>query len=136
MTASKGLMLWIALVSGVGLLRATAMPALAYNGEKPPVGSEDASCRKDNGTPFFCKINVLNRTPAKIQLWLPEGRESARIIEFNGQCLVPGCVLTGDDLGYAAGPEQIEIIEATDAVIIWRSRAGNRGISVIRLLRP
>jgi hypothetical protein len=134
MTSPKKLLLLLAALGVVDLLVMPMKPVFAYNGDKPPLGSRDASCSTDNGTPYFCKIKIVSRTPGKLQVWLPEGRQSAMTFEYNGPCLFPGCVLTGEDWGYPEGPTKVEIIEATDSLIIWRAVSGSRSIEVFRIL--
>ncbi len=94
----------------------------------------DASCRYAEGTPEFFKLKISSRTPAKIQRWIPEGRQSAMTLTYSGACLSKGCILTGDDFGYAGGPPKYEILEFSATAIKWRELSGNMATEEIRII--
>jgi len=109
-------------------------PVLSNEGEKPPAGSKDASCRYSDNTPGFCKVRIVSETPGKLQVWIPEGRQSAMASTYTGKCLKKGCILTGEDYGYTGGPAKYEVLEFTKSVIKFKERSLNKAIHEIRIL--
>ncbi|MCP9886273.1 hypothetical protein KBY97_14250 [Synechococcus sp. ATX 2A4] len=107
---------------------------LSYEGEKPPAGSKNASCRYGDNAPGFCKVKILSETPGKLQIWRPAGVQSAIILTYTGRCLKQGCVLTGDDFGYVVGPARYEVLNASMSVIRMKELSGNKAIEEIRIL--
>jgi len=103
--------------------------------DKPPQGAKDASCRYAGNTPSFCKLKIVSSAPAKILLWVPEGRQSAMTFTYSGPCLARGCVLTGDDFGYG-DPAKYEVVEFSSAIVKWKELSGNKAMQEIRILAP
>ena len=125
---------FIALAAALAL--GATSPAVAYNGDSPPEGSLDASCVYDGGTPQFCRIKVIDAAVKQILIWHPEGRQSAMTMTYTGSCLQPGCVFTGEDLGYATGPARYEIQERSPSRIVWKMIGGGGAIEVFNIQAP
>ncbi len=128
--------LWAVVLFGGCVCLWSHSPAFSDTDEKPPAGAKDASCRYDNGTPSFCKVKVTEGSPAQVQVWIPEGRQSATTLTYKGECLREGCVLTGEDFGYAIGPARYRVLQFSRSIIRWKELNGNNAEEEFRILEP
>ncbi len=128
--------LLVVLALGAASLPWSHSPALAYGDEKPPAGAKDASCRYNNGIPSFCKVKVVEGSPSQVQVWMPEGRQSAMTLTYKGDCLAEGCILVGEDFGYAVGPSKHRILVFSPSIIRWKELGGNFAEEEFRILDP